>query len=103
MINHKLYEQDISTLLRPPTNDTIHCVYTYTAEKSLLVSVMHMMLGLPSDVFPMAGKQFRVDRDFPGLQHLSRKIMASELQTLVEYGNQLQMIRLAVRNLQTVP
>lgn len=49
---------------RPPTS----C----TSERTLLVSILHMMLGMPSPSFSLHHDTFSVGPDFPDLLHLNR-------------------------------
>ena len=70
---------------RPPTS----C----TSERNLLVSILHMMLGMPSPSFSLHRDAFSVNPDFPELLHLNRQVLLKELERLTIIANSLQSVR----------
>lgn len=46
-----------------------------TSERTLLVSILHMMLGMPSPSFCLHRDAFSVSPDFPALLHLNRQVL----------------------------
>jgi hypothetical protein len=68
MLPNILYEPSELSSIRKPHNtylSNFHRLSAATSERSLLVSVFHMMLGLPSDTFILDSDSFKIHPEFP--------------------------------------
>jgi hypothetical protein len=100
MLSRSFYEpSELPTVSHAsPKQHIIDRISRASSERTLLVSVLHMLLGLPSDAF-LFDSHFSVDPQLPDLHHLGHQLLLQELERLTALGNGLLQLRTAVKTL----
>lgn len=81
MINPLFYSPDgLSSLLLPNSLQRMKGPASLTAERTLLEAVLHMFLGLPSQLFPLKDDSFEVNSQSIQLSHISKSLLTCHLQ-----------------------
>ncbi len=81
MINPLFYQSShlCSLLTANSLEAIIRAPSSHTFERSLLLAVLHMLMGLPSETFPLEGQSFSLNSSMPQLHHISRGLLRTNL------------------------
>lgn len=70
-----------------------------TSERTLIVSALHMLLGLASSAFPKTNDSFVVNPRIPELPHIDRALLLNQLDYLAILGNKFALLRKSVQQI----